>query len=63
MCIHRFSNCSSCKFSVEVVVNYSSDNGNGVYKMCIHRSSICGSCKNSVELVVTYSCDERNGVY
>ena len=63
MCIHRFSNCNGCNFSVEVVVSYSRDKGNGVYKLCKHCSSNCTSCKFSVEAVVIYSGDERNGVY
>ena len=45
MSIHRFSNCSSYKFSVEVVISYSGDKGNVVYKMCIHLSSNGSGCK------------------
>ena len=37
MCIHRSSNYSSCKFSIEVVVSFLADERNGVYKSNLHR--------------------------
>ena len=38
MFIHCSFNGSGCNFSVEVVVSYSDDKRNGVYKISIHRS-------------------------
>ena len=60
MCIHRSSNCSNCRISIEVDVGYPVDKRNGVYKMCIHRSSNGSGCIFSTKVVVSYSDDKKN---
>ena len=52
MCIHRSSNCSSCKFSTEIEESLLVDKRSSVYKMCKHRGSNCSSCKIFIEVVV-----------
>ena len=63
MCVHRFSNSNGCKFCINVLVSYSGDKRNGVYKMCKHRSSNGTGCEFSIKVEVSYSSDKRKGVY